>query len=68
VFVLKANVGKIDQVIRIVLGLILISLFFLLDGILKYIGIIGLVLVLTSFIKFCPLYTLFGINTTKEKN
>ncbi|MGA9225960.1 MAG: DUF2892 domain-containing protein [Mesobacillus sp.] len=67
-FVLKANVGKIDQVIRIVLGLILISLFFLLDGILKYIGIIGLVLVLTSFIKFCPLYTLFGINTKKEKN
>ncbi|MEH7884671.1 DUF2892 domain-containing protein [Bacillus sp. JJ1609] len=65
---MTANVGEIDQIIRIVLGLILISLFFLLDGSLKYIGIIGLVLVLTSFIKFCPLYTLFGINTKKAKN
>ncbi|MEH7444815.1 DUF2892 domain-containing protein [Bacillus sp. JJ1122] len=63
---LKANVGKIDQVIRIVLGLFLISLFFFLDGSLKYVGIIGFVLVLTSIIKFCPLYTLFGIKTNKN--
>lgn len=65
---LKKNIGKVDQIIRIILGLILVSFFFLLDGGLRYIGIIGLVLILTSFMKFCPLYTLFGINTNKANN
>ncbi|MCM3662789.1 DUF2892 domain-containing protein [Mesobacillus subterraneus] len=62
------NIGKIDQIIRIILGLALLSSFFLLDGGMKYIGIVGIILVLTSVIKFCPLYTLLGFNTNKAKN
>lgn len=60
---MKANVGTADRVIRIVVGLILLSLLFILDGSIKYIGLIGIVPLLTAFIKFCPLYTLFKINT-----
>lgn len=60
---MKANVGTADRVIRIVIGLILLSLLFILDGSIKYIGLIGIVPLLTAFIKFCPLYTLFKINT-----
>jgi hypothetical protein len=66
VFVLKNNVGKVDQFIRIILGLALLSSFILLDGGMRYLGIAGIVLVLTSVLKFCPLYTLFGITSIKK--
>ena len=60
---MKANVGSVDRIIRVILGLVLLSLFFILDGGIKYISLLGLVLLLTAGIKFCPLYTIFGINT-----
>mgnify|MGYP001467974259 CR=1 FL=1 len=60
---MKANVGTVDRVIRIIVGLIILSLLFILDGGIKYIGLIGIVPILTAFIKFCPLYTIFNINT-----
>lgn len=65
VFVMKKNVGKVDQFIRLILGLALISSFILLDGGMKYTGIAGIVLVLTSVLTFCPLYTLIGFSTNK---
>jgi len=64
---LKENVGLIDRIIRIILGLILLSLFFLLDGGIKYISIIGIVLLLTAFIKSCPIYSILGINSRSIK-
>lgn len=64
---MKSNVGKADQIVRILLGLILISLFFVLEGGLRYIGLVGIVLILTASIKFCPLYTLLGVNTCPVK-
>lgn len=54
------NVGKIDKVIRVVVGVALIVWAITSGNILGYIGII---LVITSIIGFCPLYTLLGINT-----
>lgn len=64
---MKANVGTTDRIIRIILGIVILSLFFILEGNMKYLGLIGLVPLLTAFIKFCPLYTLFGINTCGVK-
>ncbi|HEX6594200.1 MAG TPA: DUF2892 domain-containing protein [Bacillota bacterium] len=65
---MKTNVGSTDQVVRIILGVVFLSLFFILDGGLKYISLIGVVLLLSAFIKYCPLYSIFGINTcSKEK-
>jgi hypothetical protein len=64
---MKINVGKADQIVRIILGLILISLFFILEGGLRYIGLVGIVLLLTATIKFCPLYTLLGVSTCPVK-
>lgn len=60
---MKKNIGTIDKIIRFILGVVLISLYFLLDGGLKYISILGIILILTAFINYCPLYALFGINT-----
>ncbi|WP_017755534.1 YgaP family membrane protein [Calidifontibacillus oryziterrae] len=65
---MKANIGSADRVIRIILGLVLLSLLFILDGGIKYIGLLGIVLLLTAIIKFCPLYPIFKINTNSKNN
>ncbi len=64
---MKKNVGRLDQIIRIVLGLAVLSLFFILDGGLRFISLLGIVFILTGVINFCPLYLPFGISTRKLK-
>lgn len=59
------NVGRIDKVIRIIIGLSLLSLLYFMDGNLKYLGLIGLVPILTATVSYCPLYSIFGIKTCK---
>ena len=61
------NVGGIDRTLRIVAGLVLLSLFFLLEGNARYWGLIGIVPILTGFFRFCPVYPLLGINTCPMK-
>lgn len=63
---MKANVGSVDRMIRFILGFALLGIFFL-EGNVKYFGVVGIVLIITAFIKFCPLYPLFSINTMKNK-
>jgi hypothetical protein len=58
---LSKNVGSIDRILRIVVGLGLISLVFV--GPQTPWGWIGIVPLLTATISFCPLYTLLGIRT-----
>ena len=60
---MKANVGGIDKILRIVVGLGLLSLLFLLEGNARWWGLLGLVPLATALINFCPLYTFLGINT-----
>ena len=61
------NVGSIDKVVRFILGLALLSLLFFVNGNLKYLGLIGLVPILTATVSCCPLYSIFGIKTCKIK-
>lgn len=56
-----ANIGGIDRVLRAVLGIVLIALVFV--GPQTAWGWIGLVPLATAAIRFCPLYTLLGLNT-----
>jgi hypothetical protein len=58
---MQANVGGIDRVLRIVVGLVLISLVFV--GPQTLWGLVGIVPILTALVRFCPVYPLFGINT-----
>jgi hypothetical protein len=62
---MKTNVGGIDRVLRIVLGLALIGLT--LAGTIGVWGWIGLVPLATAAIGFCPVYPLLGINTCPMK-
>ena len=60
---MKHNVGNLDRAIRVALAAALFSLFYFLDGGLQWLGLIGLVPLVTAFAGFCPLYTLFGAST-----
>jgi len=62
------NIGRIDKRVRIVLGILLLSLFFFLSGGWRWISVLGIVLIGTALINFCPLYLPFGINTAKRKS
>jgi hypothetical protein len=64
---MQANVGGADRIIRIILGLVLLSLFFILDGNARYLGLIGIVPIATALIRWCPAYTLIGVNTCGTK-
>jgi len=58
---MSKNVGSIDRVLRIVVGIALIALVFV--GPQTPWGWIGLVPLITALIGWCPAYTIFGINT-----
>jgi hypothetical protein len=64
---MKANVGGIDKVLRIVVGVLLLSLIFLVEGPARWWGLVGLVLLGTGLLGFCPLYALFGLSTCPLK-
>jgi hypothetical protein len=55
------NAGTLDRLIRIVVGIALISLVFV--GPRSMLGLIGIVPLVTGLVGFCPLYRLVGLNT-----
>jgi hypothetical protein len=57
----KSNVGKLDRVIRIIVGVILVGNVFV--GLQTVVGWIGLILIVTGLFGTCPVYSLVGINT-----
>lgn len=61
---LVRNVHPVERVIRIVLGLALLSLTFV--GPHTMWGLVGLIPLLTGLVSSCPLYTIFGFSTTKK--
>lgn len=58
---MKKNVGPVDRIARLLLGVILLTLAF--TGPQSPWGYIGIIPLLTAFAGFCPLYPLFGLNT-----
>ena len=61
-----ANVGSIDRVLRIVVGVALLSMLVLVEGNAKYIGLAGLVLIGTAIFSFCPIYAALGLKTRPD--
>jgi hypothetical protein len=65
----KKNMGTIDRVIRGILAVVIIALYFAgsISGLAAVIlGVFSLVLLVTSITGVCPLYTPFGISTMKK--
>lgn len=64
---MKKNVGTYDRIVRMILGILLLSLLIFLDGKIRLIGLLGIIPIITAFIKFCPLYAIFRIDTNQNK-
>lgn len=60
---MKINIGSIDRVVRVVLGLGLLSLLFILEGNARYFGLIGIIPLATAAMRSCPLYSILGMST-----
>jgi hypothetical protein len=59
---MKCNVGKKDRILRIIVGVIVISLGMVAQS---WWGIIGVIPVLTGTFRWCPAYVPLGISTDK---
>jgi hypothetical protein len=64
---MKKNVGGIDRILRIVLGLALLVFAFAGPEGVKVWGFIGIVPLATGLLNFCPLYSIIGLNTCPMK-
>ncbi len=58
---LKSNTGKVDRIIRVIVGVLLVGNVF--TGLQSPLGWVGLVLIVTGVFGTCPVYSLLGINT-----
>ncbi len=58
---MKKNIGKIDRIIRLVVGVVLVANAFV--GWQSPWGWIGVILIATAFMNFCPVYPLLKLDT-----
>ena len=63
---LPVNMGTIDRALRVIVGLVLLSLIFV--GPKTWWGLVGLVPLLTAAMGSCPLYTVLGFSTCPMKS
>ncbi|SRX55115.1 DUF2892 domain-containing protein [Aequorivita sp. CIP111184] len=67
---MKKNMGGADRTIRFLVAAIIVALYYfeVIDGTLAIVLlVVAGIFVLTSFVSFCPIYTLLGINSCSIK-
>jgi len=62
---MQANVGGIDRIARIVIGVALILFALFSTSEYRWWGLVGIVPLLTGLVRWCPLYAPFGVKTCK---
>jgi hypothetical protein len=60
---MNTNVGTADRVIRIILGLAMLSAVLMVEGPLRWVGLSGAILIFTAVRRWCPFYALLGLRT-----
>jgi hypothetical protein len=60
---MQKNVGSVDRILRIVVGVVLIALVFVMPDLANPWGWIGVVPLVTALVGWCPAYTILGIKT-----
>jgi len=60
---MHANVGSADRVVRVVIGVALLSLLFLVNGNERWWGLLGVIPLGTAAFRNCPLYSIVGLST-----
>ncbi|WP_111660444.1 YgaP family membrane protein [Olleya aquimaris] len=67
---MKKNMGALDKSLRVLAAAVIALLYFLdvITGTTAYILMaVAIIFLVTSFINFCPLYTILGVNTCRTK-
>lgn len=67
---MKKNMGNMDKVLRVLATVVIAVLYYtgMISGTLAIVLLVlGVVFLLTSLIGFCPLYTIFSLNTCKKE-
>jgi hypothetical protein len=62
------NVGSVDRVVRVLIGLVLLAFAFYSGYQYAWLGYIGIVPILTAIFGTCPLYSLLGVSTCAAKH
>ena len=62
---MKRNVGNLDKILRVIVGLALISLS--VTNTIGWGGYLGIIPLIGGLIGYCPLYSILGISTTKKQ-
>ena len=57
---MSCNEGKTDRIVRAVLGVVIIAAAFYFN---MWLAVIGLILLVTAAISWCPIYAIFGLST-----
>ncbi|HEY8688857.1 MAG TPA: DUF2892 domain-containing protein [Chitinophagaceae bacterium] len=68
---MKKNMGSTDKIIRIILAVGLGVLYFthvVTGGVGIALLVVAAIFLITSFISFCPLYSIFGLTSKKNNN
>jgi hypothetical protein len=60
---MKANVGPVDRLSRVIFGLALLSLLLERQDPFRWFGLIGIIPLLTGITSYCPFYSLLGVNS-----
>ncbi|HHG89717.1 MAG TPA: DUF2892 domain-containing protein [Devosia sp.] len=64
----KNNMGTLDRILRLVLGAVLVGVFFMFpDAGWRWLALIGIVPLATAIIGSCPIYSIFGLSTCTVK-
>lgn len=60
---MKQNIGTVDRIVRLVLGLAIAAagIYFR-----NWLGLIAIIPIATALVRFCPLYLPFGISTQRK--
>jgi hypothetical protein len=64
--IMNTNVGSTDQIVRLLVGILALGLFFGLEGNGRWLGLIGGVLIGTAAFRWCPIYRLLGMSTESK--
>ena len=63
---MRENIGTRDRILRVVIGLAVLSPLFWVDGSIRWFGLIGLIPLGTALFGTCPFYTLLGLTSRAE--
>jgi hypothetical protein len=61
---MKRNIGDIDRDIRLILGMVLLVIGVMLNS---WVGLVGIVLLGTGILDWCPIYAIFKLDSYRHK-